>query len=226
MRFALRITIFPARKKGFPLLTVCLVSDLEGADADAGMCAQVRLEHMLQRLRVLQDAAATARPTRLLPHLWVAGAVEANSLHVLRHLGITHILNATEDLLLPEPNAAFMCVGPIPSIVLFQNKTKPSRAAPPRRHPHPQCHQGSAAARARCCIHVRSAACRLLCRVICSWYFIGHHCAQCPAKQSILSDTQTSRSTATPRAISSTTLWQHNLYRTLCIQNLKRVVAV
>ncbi len=30
---------------------------------------QVRLEHMLQRLRVLQDAAATARPTRLLPHL-------------------------------------------------------------------------------------------------------------------------------------------------------------
>lgn len=64
---------------------------------------------MLQRLRVLQDAAATARPTRLLPHLWVAGAVEANSLHVLRHLGITHILNATEDLLLPEPDAAFMC---------------------------------------------------------------------------------------------------------------------
>ena len=69
--------------------------------------AQVRLEHMLQRLRVLQDAAATARPTRLLPHLWVSGAVEAHSLHVLRHLGITHVLNATEDLLLPEPEAAF-----------------------------------------------------------------------------------------------------------------------
>ena len=68
---------------------------------------QVRLEHMLQRLRVLQDAANTARPTRLLPHLWLSGAVEAHSLHVLRHLGITHVLNATEDLLLPEPEAAF-----------------------------------------------------------------------------------------------------------------------
>ena len=62
---------------------------------------------MLQRLRVLQGAAATARPTRLLPRLWVSGAVEAHSLHVLRHLGITHVLNATEDLLLPEPEAAF-----------------------------------------------------------------------------------------------------------------------
>jgi hypothetical protein len=67
---------------------------------------------MLQRLRVLQDAAATARPTRLLPHLWLSGAVEANSLHVLRHLGITHVLNATEDLLLPDPDAAFECASP------------------------------------------------------------------------------------------------------------------
>jgi hypothetical protein len=70
---------------------------------------QVRLEHMLQRLRVLQDAAATARPTRLLSYLWVGGAVEANSLHLLRHLGVTHVLNATEDLLLPDPEAAFRC---------------------------------------------------------------------------------------------------------------------
>ncbi|CAL8468092.1 g7631 [Coccomyxa elongata] len=68
---------------------------------------KVRLEHMLQRLRVLQDAAATARPTRLLRHLWVGGAVEANSLHLLRHLGVTHLLNATEDLLLPDPATAF-----------------------------------------------------------------------------------------------------------------------
>ncbi|KAK9822629.1 hypothetical protein WJX81_000355 [Elliptochloris bilobata] len=71
---------------------------------------KVRLEHMLQRLRALQDAAATARPTQLLPHLWVAGAVEANSLHLLRQLGITHLLNATEDLLLPEPSAGFQCL--------------------------------------------------------------------------------------------------------------------
>lgn len=62
---------------------------------------------MLQRLRALQDASATARPTQLLPYLYVSGAVEASSLHVLRHLGITHILNATEDLLLPEESAGF-----------------------------------------------------------------------------------------------------------------------
>ena len=63
---------------------------------------------MLQRLRVLQDAAATARPTQLLPYLFVSGAVEASSLHVLRHLRITHLLNATEDLLQPEKGAGFV----------------------------------------------------------------------------------------------------------------------
>lgn len=57
---------------------------------------QVRLEHMLQRLRVLQRASSTARPTRLLPRLYLSGAVEANSHHLLRHLGVSHILNATE----------------------------------------------------------------------------------------------------------------------------------
>ncbi len=69
---------------------------------------KVRLEHMLQRLRVLQQASATARPTRLLPGLYLSGAVEASSLHVLRHYGITHILNATEDLLLPEETQCFV----------------------------------------------------------------------------------------------------------------------
>lgn len=62
---------------------------------------------MLQRLRALQDAAATARPTQLLPFLYVSGAVEASSLHVLSHLGVTHILNATEDLLQPDAAAGF-----------------------------------------------------------------------------------------------------------------------
>ena len=51
---------------------------------------------MLQRLRVLQQASLTGAPCRLLPSLYLSGAVEASSLHVLRHLGITHILNATE----------------------------------------------------------------------------------------------------------------------------------
>lgn len=72
---------------------------------------QVRLEHMLQRLRALQDAAATARPTQLMPFLYVSGAVEASSLHVLRHLGVTHLLNATEDLLQPDESAGFEYAG-------------------------------------------------------------------------------------------------------------------
>jgi hypothetical protein len=58
--------------------------------------AQVRLEHMLARLRVLQGAATAAAPSRLAPGLYLSGAVEAASLHLLRHLGVTHILNATE----------------------------------------------------------------------------------------------------------------------------------
>ena len=36
----------------------------------------------------------------------------ACSLHLLRHLGITHLLNATEDLLLPDPSAGFQCATP------------------------------------------------------------------------------------------------------------------
>ena len=62
---------------------------------------------MLQRLRCLQDAAATAAPTQLLPHLYISGAVPASSHHVLRHLGVTHVLNATSDLPPPAPSAGF-----------------------------------------------------------------------------------------------------------------------
>jgi predicted protein tyrosine phosphatase len=68
---------------------------------------KVRLEHMLRRLRVLQQASATAAPTALLPGLYLSGAVEASSLHILRHCGITHVLNCTEDLLLPEETQSF-----------------------------------------------------------------------------------------------------------------------
>ncbi len=67
-----------------PLLEVVVRQLPYGRAAAAGAVSypdptlQVRLEHMLRRLPALQDAAATARPTRLLPHLWVAGAVEAS----------------------------------------------------------------------------------------------------------------------------------------------------
>ena len=71
---------------------------------------QVRLEHMLRRGRVLAEAGATGRPTRVLDHLWVAGAVEAASYHVLRHIGVSHVLNATPDLPLPPRSASFLYV--------------------------------------------------------------------------------------------------------------------
>ncbi|KAL4436854.1 hypothetical protein ABPG75_003993 [Micractinium tetrahymenae] len=71
---------------------------------------KVRLEHMLQRLRVLQQATLTGRPCRLMPRLYLSGAVEASSHHLLRHLGITHILNATEDLLLPDELQGFVAL--------------------------------------------------------------------------------------------------------------------
>lgn len=82
-------------------------SVLHDTIANRCMLLQVRLEHMLQRLRTLQDAAATGRPVAVLPNLFVSGAVEANSLHLLRHMGITHILNATEDLLQPDEGEGF-----------------------------------------------------------------------------------------------------------------------
>lgn len=68
---------------------------------------KVRLEHMLQRLRVLQAATSTSRPVPLLPKLFLGDAVAANSLHMLKLLGISHVLNATEDLLPPGDEHGF-----------------------------------------------------------------------------------------------------------------------
>lgn len=66
---------------------------------------------MLRRLRVLQDASATCAPTRLpIDGLFVSGAVAASSHHVLHHLGVTHIINCTEELLDTGGEAAgFKC---------------------------------------------------------------------------------------------------------------------
>ena len=60
------------------------------------MSEQVRLDHMLRRLRVLQEAAEAVRPCHVWEGLYVGNAVSADSHHLLRHLGITHILNATQ----------------------------------------------------------------------------------------------------------------------------------
>ena len=47
---------------------------------------------------MLAGAAVAAPPSRLDDSLFLSGAVEAASLHLLRHLGVTHILNATQVL--------------------------------------------------------------------------------------------------------------------------------
>ena len=62
----------------------------------AACASQVRLEHMLRRLQVLQEAAAAQSPCLVLPGLFLGGAVCADSHHILRHVGISHIVNATE----------------------------------------------------------------------------------------------------------------------------------
>eukprot|EP00887_Chlorella_sp_A99_P007916 scaffold12.g7916.t1 len=91
--------------EGAPRLTTGF---LDGSSAIVDIYElKVRLAHMLQRLRALQEASVTARPVRLMPRLWISGAVEASSTYLLRHLGITHVLNATEDLLAPEPELGF-----------------------------------------------------------------------------------------------------------------------
>ena len=40
-------------------------------------------------------------------YLFVHQNFPGQFLHLLRHLGITHVLNATQDLLLPGPEAKF-----------------------------------------------------------------------------------------------------------------------
>lgn len=44
---------------------------------------------------------------QVLPRLWLGGAVAADSRHILRHLGITHIVNATHELPPPGPGEGF-----------------------------------------------------------------------------------------------------------------------
>ena len=56
----------------------------------------VRLEHMLRRLAALAGAATGEAPVQVIPQLFLGGAMAADSHHLLAHMGITHIINATE----------------------------------------------------------------------------------------------------------------------------------
>ena len=66
-----------------------------------------RLEHLLRRLAALAGAAAARAPAEVAPRVFLGGAVAADATHLLAHLGVTHVLNATEELLPPPPAAGF-----------------------------------------------------------------------------------------------------------------------
>ncbi|PKA57705.1 Dual specificity protein phosphatase PHS1 [Apostasia shenzhenica] len=53
---------------------------------------KVRLEHILDRISLISEAANTERPSHVIANLFIGGALAARSLHTLQHLGITHIL--------------------------------------------------------------------------------------------------------------------------------------
>ncbi|CAO2184655.1 unnamed protein product [Urochloa humidicola] len=67
----------------------------EGTDNSTAVDAyelKVRLEHILERISLISDAASTERPSQVTDSLYIGGALAARSTHTLKHLGITHIL--------------------------------------------------------------------------------------------------------------------------------------
>ncbi|KAL6996855.1 Very-long-chain (3R)-3-hydroxyacyl-CoA dehydratase [Sarracenia purpurea var. burkii] len=53
---------------------------------------KVRLEHILERITLISDAANTEKPSSISGSLFIGGALAARSVYTLQHLGITHIL--------------------------------------------------------------------------------------------------------------------------------------
>ncbi|KAF3441431.1 hypothetical protein FNV43_RR15345 [Rhamnella rubrinervis] len=53
---------------------------------------KVRLEHILERIALISEAANTERPSLITSTLFIGGALAARSVFTLQHLGITHIL--------------------------------------------------------------------------------------------------------------------------------------
>ncbi|KAF8408478.1 hypothetical protein HHK36_007633 [Tetracentron sinense] len=67
----------------------------EGSDTNSVVDAyelKVRLEHILERIALIFDAANTERPSSITVSLFIGGALAARSVYTLQHLGITHIL--------------------------------------------------------------------------------------------------------------------------------------
>ncbi|KAL9338187.1 hypothetical protein Peur_069956 [Populus x canadensis] len=67
----------------------------EGSDSNCIVDAyelKVRLEHILERISLISEAANTEKPSSITNSLFIGGALAARSVHTLQHLGITHIL--------------------------------------------------------------------------------------------------------------------------------------
>ncbi|KAK9278604.1 hypothetical protein L1049_028177 [Liquidambar formosana] len=67
----------------------------EGSDNNGVVDAyelKVRLEHILERIALISDAANTERPSSITGFLFIGGALAARSVYTLQHLRITHIL--------------------------------------------------------------------------------------------------------------------------------------
>uniref|UniRef100_A0A0D9V0M5 Uncharacterized protein n=1 Tax=Leersia perrieri TaxID=77586 RepID=A0A0D9V0M5_9ORYZ len=67
----------------------------EGIDNSIAVDAyelKVRLEHILERISLISDAASTERPSQITDYLYIGGALAARSTFTLQHLGITHVL--------------------------------------------------------------------------------------------------------------------------------------
>uniref|UniRef100_A0ACD5VF63 Uncharacterized protein n=1 Tax=Avena sativa TaxID=4498 RepID=A0ACD5VF63_AVESA len=67
----------------------------EGIDNNVAVDAyelKVRLEHLLERISLISDAASTERPSQITDCMYIGGALAARSTYTLQHLGITHVL--------------------------------------------------------------------------------------------------------------------------------------
>ncbi|KAH1255198.1 Dual specificity protein phosphatase PHS1 [Glycine max] len=67
----------------------------EGSDNNTVVDAyelKVRLEHILERIALISEAANTERPSAVTNSLFIGGALAARSTYTLQRLGITHIL--------------------------------------------------------------------------------------------------------------------------------------
>jgi len=65
----------------------------------------VRLRHLVARAKVMANAASVTRPSDLAPSPLLVGPCTACCFHLLRKLGVTLVVNCTEDLVAPSEEA-------------------------------------------------------------------------------------------------------------------------